>query len=120
MQYESAIIRSMIGSDGLNCAGFAVRYLSPKSDGQKSILHLSDFTLVFITQSGEMTILTKSRPAVLLDAGSGEIVVSLNVEGTRSLSNSTYLQYSIERGETTGHSIVLRGKIEINRVPNAD
>ena len=52
-------------------------------------MQLSDSTLVFITQSGEMTMLTKSRPAVLLDAGSGEIVVSLNVEGIRSLSNGS-------------------------------
>ena len=69
---------------------------------------------------GEITMLFKSRPAVLLDAGSGEIVVSLNVEGTRSLSNSTLLQYSIERGETSGHSIILTGEIEINWVPNGD
>lgn len=89
MQHDASIIRSMVGNDGLNCSGFAVRYLSPKSDGQKSIMHLSYFTLVLITQSGEMTMLTKSRPAVLLDAGSGEIVVSLNVEGVRSLSNSS-------------------------------
>ena len=89
MQHDTAMIRSIIGSDGLNCSGFAIGYLSPKSDGQKSIMHLSDFTLVLITQSGEMTMLTKSRPAVLLDAGSGEIVVSLNVEGARSLSNSS-------------------------------
>tara|TARA_B100000780_G_scaffold251535_1_gene198235 strand:- start:2735 stop:3040 length:306 start_codon:yes stop_codon:yes gene_type:complete len=89
MQHDTAMIRSIIGSDGLNCSGFAIGYLSPKSDGQKSIMHLSDFTLVLITQSGEMNMLTESRQAVLLDADSGEIVVSLNVEGIRSLSNGS-------------------------------
>ena len=61
MQYGSAIIRSMVGSDGLNCSGFAIGYLSPKSDGQKSIMHLSDFTSLLITQSGETNMLTESR-----------------------------------------------------------
>ena len=115
MTYDFTIIPGTSGTVQ-HPLGLALRY----KDSADGIIDLSRATLHFTANDGSKTVLGVASPPITWDRATGEILVPISVADTREIGKCSGVKYSIEYRAGAAQHIILRGNLQIDRVPNAD